>query len=201
VFLIGLSRLYLGVHFTGDVIGGLIFGGALLGLALFVEPPLTIALKKRARAEQVLLALAASFLMILTGALVRTALVGWQIPAEWIELGQRGELIDALAISALFTASGTFFGLATGAALAAGCGGFEVRGRPLQLLGRTVVGLAGVALLYFGLKVIFPEGEYLLAYVLRYVRYALIGFWITGLAPLIFIRLNLAKRGEIKDVQ
>jgi hypothetical protein len=43
---------------------------------------------------------------------------------------------------------------------------------------------------------VFPDGENLLAYSLRYLRYALIGFWIAGLAPLVFFKLKLAKEGN-----
>jgi hypothetical protein len=30
--------------------------------------------------------------------------------------------------------------------------------------------------------------------VFRYLRYALIGLWVTGLAPIVFIRLGLAEK-------
>jgi hypothetical protein len=39
---------------------------------------------------------------------------------------------------------------------------------------------------------IFPEQPGLISYGLRYLRYALIGFWISWWAPLLFIRLRLA---------
>jgi membrane-associated phospholipid phosphatase len=200
IFLIGLSRLALGVHYTADVLGGWLFGAALLGLSLFIEPRLIELLKKRTLAERILLALAASFLLILVGALIRLSLADWTLPPEWVELGNRGDAIDPLVISGLFTSSGAFFGLAAGAALSAWRGGFNVKGAPVQLAGRLVIGLVGIVVIYFGLKAIFPEGENLTAYLLRYVRYSLIGLWAAGLAPLIFVRLKLANRGEIIDV-
>jgi len=36
VFLIGLSRIYLGVHFPGDVVGGFLFGGIILAAYIWV---------------------------------------------------------------------------------------------------------------------------------------------------------------------
>jgi hypothetical protein len=45
----------------------------------------------------------------------------------------------------------------------------------------------------------FPAGEYVLAHALRYLRYFLVGFWVTGLAPLVFIRLGLAEEKEEKS--
>jgi len=47
-------------------------------------------------------------------------------------------------------------------------------------------------ILWAGLKLIFPSGDDWLALILRYVRYGLVGFWVTGLAPLVFYRLKLA---------
>jgi hypothetical protein len=54
-------------------------------------------------------------------------------------------------------------------------------------------GLAGILILYIGLRAIFPRGETFAAYVLRYVRFALIGFWISGGAPWFFMKINLAR--------
>ena len=59
---------------------------------------------------------------------------------------------------------------------------------------RYLVGVAGVLIIYYGLKIIFPEGESILAYLLRYLRYTLIGFWVSAGAPWIFIRLRLAEK-------
>ena len=44
-----------------------------------------------------------------------------------------------------------------------------------------------------GLDMIFPEGDDLVALLIRYLRYALVGLWVAGLAPLVFIKLQLAK--------
>jgi hypothetical protein len=46
--------------------------------------------------------------------------------------------------------------------------------------------------LYIGLGSLFPETEDFLSYALRYVRYALIGFWISGFAPWLFVKVKLA---------
>ena len=55
-------------------------------------------------------------------------------------------------------------------------------------------------ILWAGLGAVFPDGENLLAYSLRYLRYALIGFWIAGLAPLVFFKLKLANEGNQPEV-
>jgi uncharacterized membrane protein YccC len=56
----------------------------------------------------------------------------------------------------------------------------------------TLVGMAGMLLIWSGLDLLFPGGESILALILRYVRYALTGFWMTGLAPLVFQVLKLS---------
>ena len=43
-----------------------------------------------------------------------------------------------------------------------------------------------------GLGLIFPDGETAIPIILRYIRYALVGVWVSGLAPLLFIKLRLS---------
>ena len=59
--------------------------------------------------------------------------------------------------------------------------------------GETRLAAAGVLIIRSGLKFIFPEGETALAYFYLYLRYSLIGFWVTGGAPWVFIRVKLAE--------
>jgi hypothetical protein len=66
--------------------------------------------------------------------------------------------------------------------------GFDASGIWWKRLLRYVVGVLGVALIYFGLKLVLPEG----VQVLRYLRYALVGFWAAYLAPRTFVALRLA---------
>jgi hypothetical protein len=53
-------------------------------------------------------------------------------------------------------------------------------------IGRYILGVIGLLALYLGLSAIFPSGETLIAAIFRYVRYALIGFWVMYLAPRLF---------------
>jgi len=70
-------------------------------------------------------------------------------------------------------------------------GGFSAEGTTIQRLARYALGLVGVALFWFGLGALFPRGEALLPYILRFVRYSLIGFWISAGAPWFFAKLRL----------
>ena len=51
---------------------------------------------------------------------------------------------------------------------------------------RYMIGLIGVAIFWFGLGKILPRGEDLVSLGAAYMRYALVGFWISAGAPLIF---------------
>jgi hypothetical protein len=73
-------------------------------------------------------------------------------------------------------------------------GGFVEKGSWWQYLLRYFLGAAGVLAIRYGLGAIFPAGDEVIALVLRYVRYALIGAWVTGAAPLVFVALRLAKK-------
>jgi hypothetical protein len=125
------------------------------------------------------------------------SLGSWSVPAIWIQndaaTNPGGTQADPLALSGLVSNSEVFFGLAAGATLLNKRGGFCTQGLWWNLSLRFAIGLAGVILFWYVLGAVFPRGEYLLAYALRYVRYALVGIWVSGLAPWIFIRLKLAE--------
>jgi hypothetical protein len=95
----------------------------------------------------------------------------------------------------LFSQAGVFFGLALGGILLKRGGWFDARGPALQRVLRYLIGLVGVMSIYLLLGALFPRGEALIPYLLRYLRYALIGLWIAFIAPWLFIRLKLARPG------
>lgn len=199
VFFISISRLYLAVHFPHDTLLGWLFGALLLWGVLVFEKRFTPRLAKMSLTEKILWAFGASLVLLLIGAVsaLLLSVKNWQIPSSWITLALQAtpgsEPPNPLSLEGLFTSTGTFFGLCLGAIYLFNRGGFETRGPIWQLSLRFLVGLIGVLAIRYGLGALFPEGNSLLSYFLRYVRYAIVGAWVTGGAPFVFIHLKLTK--------
>lgn len=193
ILLIGLSRLYLGVHFPHDVLFGLLIGGLLLWLVLRFWDPVVAWAKKKNLSQQIITAFLASLALFLLPLIpfVWLKVIHWQPPQEWAAYATQ-----AISLEGASTSAGTFFGLMAGLAWLVHKGGFRIKGLWWQLILRYLLGVAGVLIIRYGLKFIFPEGETALALFFRYLRYTAIGFWVTGGAPWAFIRLKLAEKAK-----
>jgi membrane-associated phospholipid phosphatase len=200
MFLIGLSRLHLGVHFLRDTILGWLIGMILFGIFIFTEPFMLTWLKKHNPKEKYILAVIASFLVLIIGLLANATAMRFPLPEVWINnaaaASPGADPIHPLTIDGLFSNVGAFLGLACGAIWLNQMNGFSIHGSVLQRVIRYLIGLVGVFLIWRGLGIFFPTGESVLALLLRFVRYSLIGLWISALAPLLFIRLRLAKPSQ-----
>jgi membrane-associated phospholipid phosphatase len=194
--LIGISRIYLAVHFPHDVLLGWLFGAIMLGLLLRVEGPVLEWLRHYQIGIQLLLIFLFSLFLILIVSIAQLSLNGWRLPLEWINNSHiafpNDAPINPLSYHNFLTNTGAFFGLAAGWIWISSLGGFLTRGPWLKLILRYLIGLVGVLILYLGLGSIFSDAETFISYAIRYIRYALIGFWISGFAPWLFIKLKLA---------
>lgn len=194
---IGLSRMYLGVHFPHDVLLGWLIGALLIWGILAYEKRLLAWFNPKSATDKIVLLIAFSLVWIMAGALIKLAYSTWVMPPEWtqnaLKAAPDADPIAPWALSGLVSNAGAFVGLVLGAIWISARGGFSTKGPAWQLIARFLVGLVGVILLWFGLGEIFPRGEYLLAYALRYLRYFLVGLWMAGLGPAFFIRVGLAK--------
>jgi membrane-associated phospholipid phosphatase len=89
--------------------------------------------------------------------------------------------------------AGIFLGASLGFLFAEKYAAFEAKGKIGQKILRYVVGLAGAAVIYLGLKAVLPgQGSELYA-LCRFLRYALVGAWIGIGAPWLFLKLRLAE--------
>lgn len=204
IFLIGFSRLYMGVHFPHDVVLGWFLGGLFLLAFLSLEKPAAAWLKTHSIMNQIGVVFLASLALVLLGVLARLSLQSFAIPEMWITnavlAAPQAEEIRPLALSGFMTNAGALFGIGTGIIVLPLLGGFDVSGPLWKRALRFAIGVVGVLIIWQGLGMLLPGGETLDGYIFRYLRYALIGFWIGALAPAAFTRLGLADRtvGHLK---
>ncbi len=195
IFLIGISRLFLGVHFPHDVLLGWLIGGLILWLVLRFWRRVALWANGLSLGGQILAGFLASLGMIVLGLIpfLGLKLSHWQPPASWADFAG-----EAISLSGVLTTAGTLFGLFAGLAWMTRLGGFRATGPAWKRILRYLIGVLGVLIFYIGLDVLFgkiaPDAEALLPYLLRYIRYALVGAWVSLGAPWIFLRMNLAEK-------
>jgi membrane-associated phospholipid phosphatase len=197
MILIGLSRLVLSVHFPHDVLLGWVLGSFILIIYLRLEDRFGNWMQNRSTSQKVAYAFLASLGLVLLALLVVIPLSNDPLPSIWLENAAlafpQEPPLNPYALSSQITVAGTLFGLATGHILLFAGSGYNTTGKWWQHLLRYFLGIAGVVIIWAGLDQIFPEGATLLPYIFRYIRYGLVGFWVTFLAPKIFIKVNIAR--------
>jgi membrane-associated phospholipid phosphatase len=194
MFMIGLSRVYLGAHFFLDILAGWLIGGVLLWLFLRFWEPVSSWVRPQSTGVKILFAFLVSIIMVMLAGVVVFQSTDYQLPSEWLSNALRAgeETPEPVALSGVLTSAGTLFGMLAGVAGLDAQGGWKVSGPWPQRVARYLLGVIGVLLLWFGLGAIFPRGESFIPYVLRFIRYALIGAWVSAGAPLLFGRVRLS---------
>lgn len=161
---IPMSRLYLGVHFPTDLIGGYILGAVLL----------VVYLRFASKAEA----------WLVQKGIVWQLIVATFLPIVFILISLAG------AVNSL-NAAGILLGFAPGIILERRWIKFCSGGSLVRRLLRLVVGLIVIFAIWMGLKMAFSGWEPASLY--RVVRYALVGLWGGFGAPWLFVRLKLAE--------
>jgi membrane-associated phospholipid phosphatase len=183
---IGLSRVYLGVHFPTDVLAGWAVGAVVLAAAA--------AALRRLPARAPAHAPPPGPARPPARAPVLARGLPWWISVLIASLLGAGALALRPESDSVAMVAG-LWGFLTGHLLRRRYWGGGEQGSAAQRLLRLPVGLAVLLGLYLGLKRGFPVEGQALYLPLRFLRYSLVGAWVALGAPLLFRWLGLARPG------
>jgi membrane-associated phospholipid phosphatase len=180
--LVGFSRVYLGVHFPTDLVGGWILGGIVLALYVTLADRIEAFLVKGGMRVQFIVSAAAAFVMILYNPAAAGNMEG--------------------GVQALVMPGGVIFGMGIAYSLNANLLRFRAKalfGRKgaawfFTLAGRFILGILGVVLVFILFRIVarfMGEPLYRLSV---FLQFALLEFWIYLGAPWLFQALRLAEK-------
>jgi membrane-associated phospholipid phosphatase len=194
-----LARIFAGIHFALDVVGGWVIGALLLAAFLLAAPKVdrySQTMSWPFRLAGMVLIAAVPILVVIPAYL---SLGGWHLPPAWAELAlqQTGARINPAQIRYAWGASGIVFGSLLGYELMRARGGWEP---PSDLKRRTAVVLLGtgsvllanqllpLAWMFSGITTTVPQ-------LASFLTMACVAFWLMGCLPLVAGRAGFGKRG------
>ena len=180
-----LARIFAGVHFVTDVVGGFLLGALFLVLAFTVSPRIEAFGARLRPPARILGILLLSALPLIIALPAYCSLAGWQVPADWVAtaLAQTGATISPVQIPGAWEASGFVLGGLLGYEYLRSLGGWEP---PERILPRIAVALSGVVstLLLFMLAIAVLTLPAIPQAAALFVSAVLTGLWFTACVPL-----------------
>ena len=190
VLTMGVSRVYLGLHFVHDVavgflLGILILSGYLLWMHYFVK-----GFRRRILGYRLMIGalVPVGLMAIYLGALL---IVGE--PNTAVSWADRLEIAELESIEGAVTGFSALLGLSIGLVLEKSRVRFRVEGPAWKRAARYLLGMVIAVAIWAGLRDLVPAEDLFAAIPLRILRYGLLMLWVAYYAPALFIRLKLAE--------
>jgi membrane-associated phospholipid phosphatase len=195
ILVIAISRLYLGVHFLSDVIGGLVLGVLLLAAIWLLDRPVRRWVEQTSPLIVFMVSAVIGLLFLTISYFSFASIMPWKMPVEWIT--DYSATINPATMKDIVESVGIWLGFIGGVcwlrSLSGKLGQFSTNGIRTQKIWRFLIGIAGILFLYGSIGLLVPHTESLFEMIIRFIRSGLVGFWITGLAPVVFIKTGLAQ--------
>jgi membrane-associated phospholipid phosphatase len=189
--LIALSRVYLGVHYPGDILWGAAIGLAIAAGYVVLKPVLLPRLKRLPLSEHLIMAAVTAAAIFAMMTLLRAIPSGdGPVNPELYRRAMDATVEESAAVA------GLALGLWIGLVLESRYVRFTVAGPARQRVLRYIIGVAGLAAIWAGLAAVTPEEASAFSVALRVARYALAMAWAAVGWPWLFIRLGLGSSGR-----
>lgn len=189
IFLMAVSRVYLGVHFLQDVFFGFWVGLLLLLLFLILRGRFITGFNKRILGQRLLgmtalpLLLGSAYIAVLLIIGLPDMSVPWATYIPAAELNGYEDIVSGIA---------GLLGFGIGIILESSRIRFRSGGPVWQRIARYLLGIAVAFAIWGGLRAAFPYELVWIALPFRFFRYLLLLLWVTYLAPWVFVKLRLA---------
>jgi membrane-associated phospholipid phosphatase len=188
IFLMALSRIYLGSHFIHDAVVGFVLSVLLLLGYVAWHQYFEKGFSRRIMGYKMMVAMTVPVILAISFGLLRLVIGEPDMSVSW---SSHISLAEEAAQTGMATAVGVLLGVGIGFPLESGRVRFRSGGTIWQRALRYLLGMVVTLAIWYGLGQLFPRGADVLALLLRVLRYFILGMWISYFAPFVFIRLRL----------